>query len=236
MTINRTILTGILAGISLSAQASIQPPPPNTTFSLDLNPLTSTVETVTLNKYTGTDPLSKVTVSVSWEFDEEANGLIVNSQGDPSSGAVQTALVNRGPGTAEVDLWSSLSADIIGFGVAIDGSGQTQTDVQNVLANTAYQFDTNPTNGEKTTPGESVQIIITGTDLSFFASGSTFDINLAIDGGWNTSALGDGAIEIDSATALSVRGSVRYESIPEPSSLALLSLGGLALMRRRRRA
>jgi hypothetical protein len=197
------------------------------TFSVD--PLNADSQTITLDKYNGGDTLLKATVTVSWSFTNPVQGLST-----PVASFTQTGLTNLDANSAEADLNSTILADVVGIGGAVDGADTTQTSVQ-VLTNGA-DFDFT---GEEIS--KSFSIVYTGGSLSFFDGAGTFAVDLDIDGGWDVFQFGSGGqgsvnAIFDSAIGGTVEVDYETTTIPTPSAAitGIIGLCGLAMRRPRK--
>jgi hypothetical protein len=199
---------------------------PGTTDTFDVDPLVASSPSVTLAKYSGVPALTKVTVCVDFGFENTTMSL-----SEPVASFSQTGARNDDADNAEAQLTSSVLADVVGAGAGIDGADATVTTVQTLTTGQHFNFA-----GEDITGGFDM-VFNSPADLAFFSGGGTFTVNFTVTGGWaiaQEGGGGQGSIEATFDTDFGGTVEVKYEVIPEPASMALMGLGGLALIRRRR--
>lgn len=203
-----------------------------TSDSFGVDPLNQTIETISLDQFNGVGTLTKATITINWQFSNLVEGL-----GEPLADFSQTGLTNQDANSADADLNSTVFADVAGVGGAIDGSGVTQTSVQTLATGQHFDFDAE----DPADLGGSIVIMFTGADLAAFTGAGTFDVELAIDGGWDviqTGQGGQGSVNAIFDSVIAGEVSVEYDTtvIPTPSAAiaGLVGLGGLATRRRRK--
>ncbi|MCC7351022.1 MAG: choice-of-anchor E domain-containing protein [Phycisphaerales bacterium] len=208
----------LAAGLILAPMASALQVSDTQPFNVQVPTSNQLVPVAQFDDMGGTRTLTSITL--------ELNSTIgANTTGENDSNTSGSLTMNLS-GNATADLFALSTASIVNTSAgpvsvaATDGITGSGPDFHNFGAVSGNDFDSDT--------------IVSGF-ASFIGLG-TIDVSVDANGGFNISGVSNSTLQVSNFNASgTVTVIYEYTQVPEPSALSLLALGGLAMLRRRRR-